>query len=67
MDNRTKYFFYKQGSSGYSQPLVRIKQTTAWNSNYALQIVGYFDFDSLRINGQILEIPFLQREIMIWD
>ena len=36
--------FCKGGSSGFSQPLVRIEQTTAWNGNYALQVVGYSDF-----------------------
>ncbi len=41
-----------QGSSSvYSQPLVRIEQTTAWNGNYALQVVGYSDFGGTRING----------------
>ena len=42
---------YKGGSSRYSQPLVRIEQTTAWNGIYALQVVGYFDFGGLRIDG----------------
>ena len=44
--------FYKGGSS--SQPLVRIEQTTAWPGtayNYALQVVGYSDFNGIRING----------------
>ncbi len=43
--------FYKGASSGYSQPLVRIEQTAAWNGNYALQTVGYSDFGGIRING----------------
>ena len=49
-NNRTKYI-YKGSSSGYSQPLVRIEQTLGWNGNYALQVVGYSDFNGLRING----------------
>jgi hypothetical protein len=47
-NNRTKYIC---GSSGYSQPLVRIEQKTAWNGNFALQIVGHSDFGGIRING----------------
>jgi hypothetical protein len=43
--------FYKGGSSGYSQPLVRIEQATAWNGNYAPQAVGYSDIGEIRING----------------
>jgi len=42
----------KGASSGYSQPLVRIEQTTGWNGNYCLQTVGYSDFNGIRINGE---------------
>ena len=41
----------KGGSSGYSQPLVRIEQTAGWDGNYCLQTVGYSDFGGIRING----------------
>ncbi len=44
----------KGSPSTYSQehqPLVRIEQTLNWKGNYALQVVGYSDFNGLRING----------------
>jgi hypothetical protein len=44
-------FFYKGGSSGSSQPLVRIEQTAAWICNYSLQVVGYSNFGGIRRNG----------------
>ena len=38
-------------SSGYSQPLVNITQTSAWDGNYALQVTGYTNLGGFRING----------------
>jgi hypothetical protein len=38
-------------SSGYSQPLVNITQTGAWDGNYALQVTGYTNLGGFRING----------------
>jgi len=41
----------KGASYGYSQPLVRIEQTSGWDGNYCLQTVGYSDLGGIRING----------------
>jgi hypothetical protein len=41
----------KGGSTGYSQPLVRIEQTNAWDGNYVLETVGYTNLNGIRING----------------
>jgi hypothetical protein len=41
----------KGGSTGFSQPLVRIEQTTAWDGNYVLETVGYTNLNGIRING----------------
>ena len=38
-------------SSGYSQPLVNITQTGAWDGNYALQVTGYTNLGGFRINA----------------
>ena len=39
-------------SSGYSQPLVNITQTSgSWDGNYALQVTGYTNLGGFRING----------------
>ena len=41
----------KGTSTGSTQPIVRIEQTSAWDGNYCLQTVGYSDFGGIRING----------------
>lgn len=38
-------------SSGYTQPLVDIIQTGAWDGNYALQVTGYTNLGGFRINA----------------
>ena len=39
-------------SSGYSQPLVNITQSSGiWDGNYALQVSGYTNLGGFRING----------------
>jgi hypothetical protein len=42
----------KGSSTGYSQPLVRIEQTSGvWDGNYCLETVGYTNLNGIRING----------------